>query len=598
MKEAEAFILKYSRSFGSKRIIPEGIKKLEQLKGKEIIEDLKDIVSNVDILIAAYTNIKGNKGIDTPGTDNKTLDGISTEDFATLSKEIRTGAYQFKPAKVIEIPKGKGGTRRLGLPSGRDKIVQEAMRMILAVIYENKFLETSHGFRQGHSCHTALEYIRMRFAERRWFIEGDISNCFDSFDHKLLIANIKLRIKDQVFIDLLYKSLKAGYIEQGVYKDSIKGTPQGSVLSPILANIYLHDLDVYMEEYKKSFDKGLRKKSNPLYNKILRSGKTKDGRIKEPINRLKYIHKNKILPALETDESFKRISYVRYADDFLIGVIGSKKDCEKIREDIRIFLLEKLNLYLNMEKTRITHAIKERAKFLGYEIHITSLSKRKYSTRQKLGKTIKALVNTRPLLSCPIYKIKNKLYEKGYTNDKKEGTRVGRLIHFTDSYIIQHFSSLWRGIANYYSKASNFSRMTSIYYILTYSCLLTLVSKNRLGSKRKGVKVYGMPMAVGDTKFPPWGKPIVQSTTQIMDIDKFIENMSNRTQRTIELLSNSCSICGSTERVEMHHVHAIRKNKGRDFLSTQERNLKRRQIPVCQSCHNKIHKGKYHGPKL
>lgn len=571
----EALISKYSRSFGSKRIIPEGLKKLEQLKGKEIIQDLKDIVSDIDILIAAYTKIKGNKGIDTPGTDNKTLDGISSKEFAKLSLEIRTGAYQFKPAKVIEIPKAKGGTRRLGLPCARDKIVQEAMRMILAVIYENKFLETSHGFRQGHSCHTALEYIRIKFGERRWFIEGDISKCFDSFDHKLLIAKIKLRVKDQVFIDLLYKSLKAGYIEQGVYIDSIKGTPQGSVLSPILANIYLHELDVYMEEYKNSFNKGLRKRTIPIYNKILRSGKTTEGILKEPINRLKYIHNNRIYASIETDENFKRISYVRYADDFLIGVIGSKKDCEKIREDIRIFLLEKLNLYLNMDKTKITHPIKERAKFLGYEIHITSLSKRKYSTRLRDGVTIKVLSYTRPLLSCPIDMIKDKLYEKGYTKDKKEGTRVGRLIHYTDAYIIQHFSSIWRGIANYYSKASNFGRMTSIYYILTYSCLLTLVSKNGLGSKRKGVKVYGMPMAVGDTKFPAWGKPIVKSTVQIMDIDKFIDNMSNRTHRTIELLSESCSICGSIDRVEMHHIHAIKKNKGRDFLSTQEKNLKR-----------------------
>lgn len=593
MIEVYEDILKYSRSFGSKRIIPEGIKKLEQLKGKEIIEDIKDIISNTDILTAAYTRIKGNKGIDTPGSDNKTLDGISMEMFKSLQKEIRTGMYKFKPARMIEIPKANGGVRKLGIPCARDKIVQEAMRMVLATIYEANFEETSHGFRTGHSCHTALNYIRMRFGERRWFIEGDISKCFDSFDHKILIDKIRERIKDQVFIDLLYKSLKAGYIEQGAYKEANLGTPQGSILSPILANIYLHDMDVYMKEYKKNFDKGTRKKTNPEYTKILR-----DKNIKSKAERLKIIHMNHITSSIETDGELKRLSYVRYADDFLIGIIGSKKDCEEIRENVKKFLEEKLKLNLNLEKTKITNAINDRAKFLGYEIHITPLNKRTYTKKVVRNKTIKVQVNTRPLFSAPIDKIKEKLYEKGYTSNKREGTRVGRLIHYTDGYIIQHFASIWRGIANYYSKATNFGRLSSIYYILTYSCLLTLVSKNRLKTKRKGVLVYGMPMKVGEIRFPAWGKPNINSQIQVFDVDRFIEDMSKRTQRTLDLLTNECSICGSTDKVEMHHIHAIRKNKGRDFLSTQERNMKRRQIPVCQSCHNKIHKGEYQGPKL
>lgn len=517
MQMMETFI-KYSRSFGSKRIIPEGIKKLEQLKYTHTHLDLKDIIANVDILIAAYTNIKGNKGAETPGLDNETLDGINKEAFEKIKKDIRTGAYQFKPARIVEIPKSNGGTRKLGIPCAKDKIVQEAMRMILEAIFENSFSQSSHGFRSGHSCHTALNYIRIRFAERKWYIEGDISKCFDSFDHKLLVDKIKERIKDQVFIDLLYKSLKAGYIEQGLLKIGNKGTPQGSILSPILANIYLHELDLHMEKMKIDFDKGVRSKANPEYTRLIRSKNMS----KE--ERLRFIHKNKIFPRLPNDPCFKRLSYVRYADDFLIGIIGSKEDCLTVRDSIKVFLENNLKLILNMEKTKITNSSTERAKFLGYEIHSTSINKRPFIkvSRMRAGKlnTITEVKNSRPLFSIPIDRLKEKLYEKGYTKDKKEGTRVGRLIHNTDLYIIEHFSALWRGIANYYSKATNFSRLSSIYYILTYSCLLTLVSKNKLRTKRKGVIKYGMPMKVGETQFPKWGKPLPKTKVEIYNIER------------------------------------------------------------------------------
>lgn len=437
---------KYSRGLSSKRIMPEGIKKLEQLRHSNIHLDIKDIIANVDLLIAAYTNIKGNKGADTPGIDSQTLDGINKEAFEKMKKEIRTGSYKFKPARIVEIEKANGGVRKLGIPSAKDKIVQEAMRIILEAIYEKEFLGSSHGFRTGYSCHTALNYIRLKFGERKWYIEGDISKCFDSFDHAILINKIKEKIKDQVFIDLLYKSLKAGYIEQGFVKRTNKGTPQGSILSPMLANIYLHELDEYIENMKNDFDKGNKQKTNPVYGKILRDKSPYGMSFKTKLDRLKYIHKNKISATITNDPNYKRLSYVRYADDFLIGVIGSKKDCEIIRNNIKEFLENKLKLSLNLDKTKITNASSDRANFLGYEIHTTPINKRPIIkvTRLRDGvlKTLSVYSNTRPLFSVPISKIKDKLYEKGYTKNKKEGTRVGRLIHNTDTYIIEHFSAL------------------------------------------------------------------------------------------------------------------------------------------------------------
>lgn len=332
----KTYIMKYSRNYSSKDNMPAGIKKLEQLgiERKDKYKNLKEIISDIDVLKAAYAKIKTNKGAMTSGTDGKTLDGISNKIFEIIQKEINTGAYKFKPAKIVEIPppylggysiekeipKSNGGKRKLGIPCAKDKIVQEVMRMVLEMIYEKEFKETSHGFRTKHSCHTALNYIRLKFGQMKWYIEGDISKCFDSFNHKLLINKLELKIQDQTFMDLMYKSLKAGYIEQGLLKNinlpplpggaKLRGTPQGSVLSPILANIYLNDLDIFMKELKEEFDKGKKAKANPEYTKIMKMNKL------SKLERLKLIHKNKIETSISNDPNFRRIQYVRYTPFF------------------------------------------------------------------------------------------------------------------------------------------------------------------------------------------------------------------------------------------------------------------------------------------
>lgn len=262
---------KGSRRFSTKDSLPAGLEKLGKLsksnmKNTELVNTkVIDIVADEDVLMAAYAKIKSSPGNMTPGADSETLDGISLKDFTRMKKDLRTGAFQFRPARRLEIPKASGkGSRPLGIAPPRDKIVQEAMRLVLEAVFEPSFSIHSHGFRPKRGCHTALGEIKRTFTSMNWFIEGDISKCFDTFDHKLLIETVNQRISDKPFTDLLHKALRAGYMYQGNFFSPEIGTPQGSIVSPILCNILLDKFDKFMEELISNFDKGSRHRINPL----------------------------------------------------------------------------------------------------------------------------------------------------------------------------------------------------------------------------------------------------------------------------------------------------------------------------------------------
>jgi group II intron reverse transcriptase/maturase len=220
---------------------------------------------NPEFYYLAYQNIYANKGSMTPGSDNLTIDGMSLKRIDNIIESMKDHSYQPEPARRTHIKKKDGKSRPLGIPSADDKLVQEVVRMILESIYEPSFSKNSHGFRPDKSCHTALSQIQHAFTGVRWFIEGDIQKCFDSFDHHVLINILRRRIADEYFIALIWKLLKAGYIEQWTYNHTYSGTPQGSGVSPLLANIYLNELDTFVEKYKEEFDAGKRPKVNPEY---------------------------------------------------------------------------------------------------------------------------------------------------------------------------------------------------------------------------------------------------------------------------------------------------------------------------------------------
>jgi len=551
------------------------------------------LLSDTDILMAAYTKLKSSPGNMTPGIDKETLDGLNLSWFQNLQKELNTNKFQFRPARRLEIPKANGkGTRPLGIASPRDKIVQGAMLLILEAIFEPTFSVHSHGFRPKRGCHSALGQIKRTYTAVNWFIEGDISKCFDTFDHKLLIKLVKNRISDKGFTDLLHKALKAGYLYQGQYFSPDLGTPQGSIVSPILCNILLHEFDNYIENLRANFEIGTRHKINPEWRRLSRIGQ------------IKTIHKNNIGSRMHKDSSYKRLKYVRYADDFLIGIIGSNLDCINLRDKIYTFLSQELNLTLNLDKTKITNAKETKAHFLGSDIRITPLSKRPVIKITRGGTTYLSSVNTRPQLLAPISNLVAKLESKGIARKGGAPTRWGHMFPFEVSHIVKHYHIMWKGISNYYSFADNYGMLGRIHYILKYSCVLTLASKLRLGTAKQVFKKYGKDLKVivnnkVVASFPQesFAKPSTFHNTAISKINPLsrIDQLAKATFRTRNIFEASCTHCGSTENVEVHHVRKLRDSSKAikaDWLTSMMSRMNRKQIPLCKICHIDYHRGR------
>ena len=312
-------------------------------------ERIYRILFNEEMFMLAYERIKSKPGNMTPGTDGLTIDGMTIDRIGKLIECLKDESYSPQPAKRVYIPKKNGKKRPLGIPTIEDKLVQEVTRMILEAIYEGHFESTSHGFRPFKSCHTALISIKKTFTGMRWFIEGDIKGFFDNIHHATLIDILRMRIADERFIRLIWKFLRAGYLEEWYFNKTYSGTPQGGIVSPILANIYLDQFDKYMKEYATLFDKGeSRKIRNEYMNLNMRTVNRRKKRkaTEDPVEaavldaEIKQLQKQlRSMPVRdEMDENYRRLKYVRYADDFLIGVIGSKQECERIKEDITNYM--------------------------------------------------------------------------------------------------------------------------------------------------------------------------------------------------------------------------------------------------------------------
>ena len=340
---------------------------------------------NPEFYWLAYKNIYANDGSMTAGADGTTIDVMGNERIERIILSLKDRSYQPKPARREYIAKKNSSKKRpLGIQSGDDKLVQEVVKMILESIYEPVFSNKSHGFRPNRSCQTALKQIQNTFTGANWFVEGDIHACFDSFDHHVVIDLLKKRIDDEAFIQLIWKFLKVGYMEQWTFNRTYSGVPQGSGVSPVLANIYLHELDKFMENYAENFNTEAkrkhfstaykssvgkayryRKKGREIWDSL--SDEEKKIRCKN-LKELEMIEKS-TTPYVYNDSNYKRVQYTRYADDFIIGVIGSKADAETIKKDVKIFLQKALKLEMSDTKTKVTHT-GDRARFLGYDITV------------------------------------------------------------------------------------------------------------------------------------------------------------------------------------------------------------------------------------
>ena len=440
-----------------------------------------------DVYKIAYKNLYANQGAATKGTDNDTADSFSQEYIDKIIMELSSGTYEPKPVRRTYREKKNGKLRPLGIPSFKDKIVQDIIRMYLEAIYEPIFSDRSHGFRPGRSCHTALTQITKGFNGIKWFIEGDIKGCFDNIDHDVLLSILTRKIKDSRFINLIRKFLKAGYMEEWKYHATYSGTPQGGILSPILANIYLNELDMKIDEIKKAFDKPAKRKSTHEYSAKRWQIEKTEKAIKDCTNadekamlisELKKLRKELCqIPA--KDQSDKKIVYVRYADDFLIGVNGTKEECQQIKSLLKEYLTEHLRLELSDEKTKITHS-SDCARFLGYDVRVrrnNQLKKRSDGVIQRtLNLSVELLVPLKDKIERYMLDNKIAIIDK---DGKLKPMHRNALVNNTDLEIVDNYNAQTRGICNYYSMASNFGRLDYFVYLMEYSCLKTLARKHQ-----------------------------------------------------------------------------------------------------------------------
>ena len=568
-------------------------KLLKDLNNKERANNLTTIMSNRDFLIGCYINIKSKPGNMTRSLSPETLDSIDMTWFNEVVHTFRSGKFTFRPSRRSYIPKPNGKLRPLTIPSPRDKIVQEGMRVLLECIFNAQFRESSHAFRPGRGCHTALNRIRLRFGKSNWFIEGDINQQYPSIDHNILINILREKIQDEPFIDLVYKYMRVGYGEK---PDEITpmnlGLIQGGLISPILSNIYMHPFDEWMEDVLiPKYTIGRRKKTNPEYTKMIRQHGS-------AVDKL-------IGTSISNDKNFGRVYYVRYVDDFLIGVIGSKETCKKIREEIKVFLGEHLSMTLNIDKTHITHSTTEKALFLGYEISCTPKPKMPigYNSRKRLVRK-----TTRTIMNAPIKRVVERLRLKGFLNSKNQPTRCGRYINMDLWNIVDSYTSIERGVLNYYSMANNYGRLSArVHYSLKYSCALTISSKMKLRTMRGAFKRYGKNLEIKvrdktisypNISYKRPRKPIARPDDNF-PFEYYFERLVYRYKRHVGNLTGPCVICGSSDKIEVHHIRALKDiSKKKDWLSMTMAKFARKQVPVCKSCHIKIHKGIYDGKRL
>lgn len=578
-------------------------------------ERLYRILFNEELFYVAYQKIASNGGSTTKGSDGRSIDEMSLARIETLIASLKDESYQPHPSRRVHIPKKNGKTRPLGIPAFEDKLVQEVVRMILEAIYEGHFETTSHGFRPKRSCHTALLHIQKTFSGAKWFIEGDIKGFFDNIDHDVLVGILRERISDDRFIRLIRKFLKAGYVEDWTFHNTYSGMPQGGIVSPILANIYLDKLDKYVKEYIRHFDMGTKrrpgKESNDLANERKRTvrklKKIKDGTEKAAlVARLKAIEQERAAfpSGDEMDGSYRRLKYIRYADDFILGVIGSKEDALRIKEDIKSFLSESLALELSEEKTLITHTGKS-AKFLGYEITVTRNNHQRRDVQGRLRRTY----GKRVRLNVSMATLRDKLLEYGAMEIKlRNGKEVWKpkcrsgLIFNDDLEILDRYNRETVGFCNYYLIANNCVVLHNFRYIMEYSMYKTFAGKYRstvrkINKKYRRNKLFTVKYEQkGVIKSRTFYKTSFKRRTTAFngscDIEPYSIADASRTNLTDRLKAEKCELCGATGKLIMHHVRNLKDLKGKESWKRLMSARKRKTIALCPSCHRLRHLGK------
>jgi RNA-directed DNA polymerase len=591
-------------------------------KGRRV-NGLFRLLTNPEVLWKhAYANIYSNKGAITKGVNENMLDGFSMERVNHLIGMLVNGLYCPKPVRRTYIPKKNRKLRPLGIPTGDDKLVQEVVRMLLEQIYEPRFSKDSHGFRPRKSCHTALEQIVKTWTGVKWIIEFDIKSFFDNINHQKLIELLAMKIDDKRIIDLIRKMLKAGYAEDWKWFPTWNGTPQGGVISPILANIYLHELDMFVKDKMADFNSGRCRKTNPEYRALTHQMRD----INRTLQRLKEGWKRGLQPVRKEllqkrreiqekmhktpskehfDPDFRRLNYVRYADDFIIGVTGSRKDAELVMFQIKEFVEKELLLELAEEKTCIKRA-KDGVRFLGYDLKVNSKPPRLRKLVVGKGTCVRRTTNEVMQLHVPAEKVYQYAAQKGY-GDMARFRPVGRthLLQRSDVEILLIYNAEIRGLANYYCLAQGYKQsIHKLIGIAGLSLFATLANKHhstisKIMSQMRlpNQEGYGLRVIVN-------GKPTcyklftlkdhVLPKTSFSNVDKPLNIAcfkNSRSELIRRLNANLCEYCYKKDgRMEVHHIRALKDVKdGKQEWQKIMIAMNRKTMILCETCHKMLH---------
>jgi group II intron reverse transcriptase/maturase len=568
----------------------------------------------------AYGKIYRNRGALTRGTTAETVDAMSLDKIRTIIDALRHERYRWHPARRTYIPKKDGKKRPLGIQTWSDKLLQEVIRLILNAYFDPQFSAHSHGFRPGRGCHTALQDIYHTWPGTVWFIEGDIAKCFDSLDHGVLVTRLRQHIHDERFIRLMSQLLKAGYLEDWTWHTTYSGAPQGSIVSPLLSNLYLDALDTFVEtRLIPEYTRGTRRKPNAAYQRLShrvsylsRTGQQENARaVRKQMQQLPSIQPN--------DPDFRRLRYCRYADDFILGFIGPKDEAEAIKHRLMTFLQEDRKLELSATKTLITHARTDTARFLGYEIH-TIQENTRHDSHQRRS------VNGRIGLRIPKEIVEER--RRRYRGRQGKIRHRTELINDSVYSIMARYQAEYRGLVEYYRLAYNLHSLTALDHVMETSLTKTLAAKLKVSV----AQVYDMYQAVISVNGKPykglqvkverpdkvplvaqWGGIPLTWNIKAAVVDVLPPAQMGRTELEKRLLANICEYCGTTGRTDQIQVHHIRALK--DLQTGRGRNKpewvklmaarKRKTMVLCATCHQDITYGRPmrrtrcpdHGPK-
>ncbi|MGJ6969894.1 reverse transcriptase domain-containing protein [Streptosporangium sp. G11] len=568
------------------------------------LERLYRQLFNPQFFLMAYGRIYANKGAMTPGVTGETVDGMSLEKIDAIIGELRSESYRWTPVRRTYIPKKNGKKRPLGLPTWSDKLVAEVVRLLLEAYYDVQFSDRSHGFRPGRGCHTALNEVVEVWKGTHWFIEGDISDCFGSLDHEVMLTVLGEKIHDGRFLRLICRMLKAGYLEDWRWNATLSGAPQGGVASPILSNIYLNRLDQFVEQQLlPDYNQGRLRRRNLEYGRIGARIKRAGRRGDRAAVRLLRQQQRSLPSADPNDPDYRRLRYVRYADDWLLGFAGPKREAMEIKERMRTFLRDDLKLELSESKTLITHAASQAARFLGYELKAQLADTKITHGRRAVNGQIGLFVPRHVIRQrCVLYMSRGKPKFRG------------ALIHDQDYSIVAKYQAEYRGIVQYYLLAQDVGRLGRLRWVMETSMLKTLARKHQ-STVTKMARRYKVSVDTPDgprtciqvtVKRTDGRRPLVARFGGIPLKRQRFADLVDRSPSTRyggsnelihRLLAGKCEICDSRTGLQVHHIRKMadlnrpgrREPPAWIRLMAQRR---RKTLVVCQSCHWDIHAGR------